>query len=73
MKLDLDQRDLKTLSDIEMTTSLYADLVVDMIKKQKIESFALVLGSIHNALRKAAADAKNVLDRVEFLRKSEDD
>lgn len=61
------QEDLKVLSDIQMHASLYADLCVDLIKKEKIESFALSLGSVHNALRRAARDAQNIIDRVNYL------
>ena len=63
----LTKEDLKTIADIQMSAGLYADLVVDLVKKQKFESFALVLGTVHNSLRKAAASAQNVIDRVKYL------
>ena len=65
----LDASDLKVLSDLQMHCSLAADLVVDMIKKERVQSAALTLGSVHNSLRKAAMDSQNLIDRTKYLEK----
>ena len=68
IELSLTEQDVNQLADIQVTANLYADLVVDMIKREKIESFALALGAVHNALRRAAMDSQNVRERVAYLK-----
>ena len=66
----LTEADLKLLRDIQMHTSLWADLIVEtIIKKERLESMALTLGSIHNSLRSAAGRAKHALDMAGYLEK----
>lgn len=67
MKLNYTPEDLNLLEQIEHDADLLADKIFKLATREKIESFRLSLGTIHNSLRKASVTSGNVIDRIHYL------